>query len=351
MNKIGFTAKQRPNKYYKRRKWLKNTFLLLSPIAITIVLIYCIFIVLPHKAWIYANGSPREINITHFEGRIDSKASTMMSSDSTLKGIIINQQSLIMNLDGEDFNLQPGDLQIQYGYSMNHPKHFTAISSNVPVQFDMLDMNLSQLNLKKEYFLQRFGSLPTTYLLSIDNKKTDLSFSATIYEKNFKLILQGNLEVFIKGKKYPSNFPYYEMNFVNPDEKSHISYFQFENFDHFNLLIPAEKGELLFTGRGETSNLFFEKGDLKFNQTTNEKQFSLSGKRLITSSINGEKLDIAYSLNRDSQMEIYGTIGDGTLTGNSLFLNFTQWLIENITTVLGMLISILLGLIIVKKNK
>jgi hypothetical protein len=47
---------------------------------------------------------------------------------------------------------------------------------------------------------------------------------------------------------------------------------------------------------------------------------------------------------------MYGNIKSGTLTGNSLFLTFNQWLIENLSPVLGTLIVTLLGLIIVNKS-
>ncbi|OBZ10742.1 hypothetical protein A8L34_19430 [Bacillus sp. FJAT-27264] len=346
MNKIGFTAKHHSNKYYLFFKLLRSSLAILLPIALTISIIYIMTIFPSHKAWIFANGSPQNISISNFSGRIDSKAMAI-TSKTRLNGLILNQQPLLLNINGDNFQLEPGDLQIKYGYT--NLNVWDSIHSDTLIQFDMLDMQLSELNISKKYFLQRFNDLPSTYSLSINSYKDENYFTGSLYEKNFTLSLQGNLGVFIKKKKYESNSPIYTLNFTNPVEKQ-ASHFQFMNFDNMDLMIPSEKGELMFTGDGGKSSFFFETGDLKFNQTTSEKQYSLNGKQLMVDSLEEEKLKIAYSLTRENHMEIYGNIKNGTLTGNSLFLTYNQWIIENMSTVLEALILTLLGLIIVKKS-
>ncbi|MGM1045770.1 MAG: hypothetical protein ACQEXX_06455 [Bacillota bacterium] len=116
------------------------------------------------------------------------------------------------------------------------------------------------------------------------------------------------------------------------------------------LTLSEKKGEILFTGQSSESNIFFEKGTLNFNQTTTEKQFSLNGKPLKAASPSEGNLSVACSNKSQDNLEVYGFIDRASLTGNSLFLNFKQWAVENIPTIVGSLIAMFLGLIIVRKN-
>lgn len=246
MNKIGFNQKHRTKRYYTFVQSVKKTVIYTAPFVIGLSLIYILFNISQDRAWIFLNGSPQNLIINNFEGRIDSKAAAI-SSRTRLRGVIVNQQSLKLSLNGEDFNLQPGDLQIMYGYSNENLNHWDNIISNTLLQFDMLDMKLSQLSITKNYFLQRFHDIPVNYSLSIDGNNSNEYFTATIYEKSFDLTVQGNVEVFINKKKYKSDIPYYEMKFRNPSDLQN-SYFQFMYFDNIDLLIPSETGDLLFTG-------------------------------------------------------------------------------------------------------
>ncbi|WP_019419815.1 hypothetical protein [Paenibacillus sp. OSY-SE] len=347
MNKIGFTQKHRSTRYYKLRELFKKGLTLVLPIFLTLVIIACLFIFPSRKAWIIANGSPQDLNIVNFEGRIDSKSHTIYSK-SRLKGLIINQQPLLLNVNGENFNLEPGDLHIRYGYNDKYADHWDIIESNSIFKFDMLDINSSHLSINKEFFLQRLNELPSMYTLNIEVDKGYIS--AGINEKNFNLTLRGNFEVFIKEKKYKNAAPYFQMNFTTLDQQP-SSRFQFLNFDNLKLLIPTMKGELLFTGEGDKSTSFFETGNLKFNRTTSEQQYSLDEKIFTVEPYNEEKLKIAYSMTRNkNQLKIYGNTDNASLTGNSLFSTFDQWLFENMSTVIGTLVASLLGLIIVKKK-
>lgn len=348
MNKIGFNQKKHSKNYFTIIEWLKSMFRILLPLLLTISIIFCAFKFPQHKAWIIADGIPQDMNINNFTGRIDCTAN-IISSSNRFRGTILNQQSVLLNVYGEDFELKPGELKIVYGKNESNKNHWDSIASTSLIQLDMLDMKIANMNVKKSSFLQKFDDSPSIYTLSIIGYKDYIPM--TMYGKDFQITFQGDLDVYIKDKIYKPDCPFFEMNFTNPDySESQTIHFQLHDIDNMQLTTSIEKGRLLFTGECSNSKLFFESGDLKFNQTTSEKQYTLNEKELMINPVNEEKLKVAYSMKREKQFQIYGYTDSATLTGNSLFLTFNQWLIENTYTVVGTVIATFLGVIIVKKN-
>ncbi|QHW32251.1 hypothetical protein GZH47_16535 [Paenibacillus rhizovicinus] len=345
MNKIGFHQKHRSNSFYTLKSNSLIVLKFILPILLTIILLLLIFSFFPHTAWIYSTGSPYSIQMNDFNGRIDSKA-LIISSKDKLSGTIVNQNKLTVNYNKTNYNIEPGELVIRYGHSSSRD-FWDTLSSDSLIQLSMLNTHLDKLYIEKKYLLQKFDDFPKNYLMSMSGDEFDIS--AIVYDKNFAWNLQGDLEVFIKGKKFIQDIPVYDLSFSNSDSQ-HPALFQLIGFTNVELTIPEEKGEILFSGQSNESNSFFENGNLNFNQTATEKQFSLDGKSLIVDSLKNENLSVAYSNKKQSTLEVYGNIRKASLTGNNLFLNFKQWAVENISTVVGTLVAMFIGFIIIKKN-
>lgn len=345
MNQIGFNQKHKSKISFSIKNFFLNFLKILFPISLSFILIYSIFKLLPHSAWIYALGTPQSIEINNFEGRIDID-SFVISSNEKLVGDIINSSKLNLTYNNKNYVLNPGDLQIQYGKD-NFGNSRDNIFTTSPIQIEMLDMKLNQFTIEKKHLFHKFDNISSSYTVSALGNNLD--FSGVIYDKEFTWEIQGNCGVYIYGKKLDSNYPFYILKFKNINSQS-FSILQFNNFSNLNLLTSEKKGKILFTGQSGELNGFFKSGDLNYNQTTNEKKFSLNGKSLNIVPSKKQKIKVAYTNLKENRLELYGNIVGGSLTGNSLFLDFRQWAIENASTVIGTLIAMLLGLIVVKRN-
>ncbi|PIJ98210.1 hypothetical protein [Lysinibacillus sphaericus] len=345
MNKIGFNQKHRSKRYFSVMKNLSNLLNFFTPIIITILVIFCIFIFIPKTAWISATGSPTLMEVNDFKGRMDLKISSIQSKNK-LNGYILNQSYVNLNLNNEEYVLNPGELIISYGNG-DFYNNWDSIISSTTIQLDMLDMHLDELNIEKTSLFHKYDNLSKSYVLSIKDDDA-LKFSGIIYDKEFSWEIQGNCEIYIRGMKIQSDMPFYQLRFTQNSETH--TFMQFEGFNDSYFLINAEKGKLLFTGESRNINVSFEEGNLDFNQTVNEKQFALKNKFLAISPINTEKLALTYTNDDQQILDIQGNIAEGTLTGSSLFLNFRQWIIENISTIIATLITMFLGFIIIKKK-
>ncbi|QTD40143.1 hypothetical protein [Sporosarcina sp. Te-1] len=346
MNKIGFNQKHHSKLYFSVKKVLGISLNFFPPIVITILIIILIFILIPKTAWIYATGTPKSIEVNDFNGRIDSNVLSI-HSEKRLQGFISNQNSVNLNLNNENYILNPGELIISFGTG-NTLNYWDSIMSSTTIQLDMLDIQLDQLKVEKKFLFHEYDNLPKTYSLSIKDK-TELNFSGTIYDKEFTWEIQGNCEIFIRGTKVQSDKPFYQLKFIQTEENSH-TFMQFRGFNESYYLIPEGKGKILYSGESSNINVFFEDGNLDFNQTVNEKQFVLKNKSLAIAPPNTEKLNLTYTTIDKQTIDIQGNIVEGTLTGSSLFLTFRHWILENISTIIGTLITMFLGFIIIKKN-
>ncbi|GEM_PF-3513487 len=327
---------------------LKNNKIFLNyiiPITVTIFITFCIFIFFPKTAWISATGSPNSMEINNFKGRVDLNVSSIQS-ENKLNGYILNQNAVNLTLNNEDYILNPGELVIKYGDGSVY-NHWDSILSTATIQLDMLEMNLDELNIEKKSLIHEYDNLSKYNVLSI--KDTDaLEFRGIIYDKEFSWDIQGNCEIYIRGIKIQSDNPFYHLKFTQKSDS--YTYMQFEGFNDSNYLIHSEHGKILFTGESNKIHVSFENGNLDFNPTVNGKEFILKNKTLELSPINTEKLELAYTTIDQQILDIQGNIEAGLLNGNSLFLNFKQWIIDNISIIIGTLITTLLGLIIFQKK-
>lgn len=346
MNKVGFNQKHRSKFYFSVMKGLKNSLTFFAPISITILIIFLIFILMPKTAWISATGSPKSIEVTDFKGRIDSNVFSIQSKNK-LNGDILNQTPINLSLNNKEYVLNPGELMISFGNG-NMYNYWDSIRSSTTIQLDMLDMQLDELKVEKDSLFHKYDNLSKFYSLYIKDSDT-LDFNATIYDKEFTWDIQGNCEIYIRGVKVQSDIPFYQLHFTQANLDL-PTLMQFEGFNDSYFLITEEKGKILFSGKSSNIDVSFEDGNLDFNQTVNEKQFSLKNKTLELSPSHTEQLELTYTTVDQQILDLQGNIKEGTLSGSSLFLTFRQWIIENISTVIGTLITMFLGLIIIKKK-
>jgi len=107
---------------------------------------------------------------------------------------------------------------------------------------------------------------------------------------------------------------------------------------------------LLITGNcGQVSGRL-EDGNLNFDQTSNEKKYTVGKKEIDIIPYENEMLSMTYSMNDAKGIETYGYVKEATISKNSLFLTFRRWFTENLGTVVGTIIATFLGIIMTKRK-
>lgn len=350
MNKIGFNQKLHSRKYYLAKKIGKKSLELLLQFALPFILITIMFQMVEKKAWVVLEGNPELLEISDFKGRVDCKTVLMSDADlnHSMKCRITNETPLLAEINGENIELSSGDLQIIYGET--YKNKFSNFVSSSTMQVQIPDIKSEKVKLERSYMTQKSRD-NNFYKIDLINMIEYMAI--TIYDKNFDVNITGNFNLYIRNQKYDlSKSPAVKIKFTRLEDNNISNITNFGVFGADNISFTSYKGkqELLLTGNcGQVSGRL-EDGNLNFDQTSNEKKYTVGKKEIDIIPYENEMLSMTYSMNDAKGIETYGYVKEATISKNSLFLTFRRWFTENLGTVVGTIIATFLGIIMTKRK-
>lgn len=315
-------GKERVNMESKKIiKFIQTNLVYLIPI----ILIPMLFLLIEKKAWIDLKGNPKEVYITNYNGSIFSRIRNIESTNGeNLKCTVENNTPILVEINNKTYDLEANQFKVVFDQKNGNMRN--SITSSAIMNFDLLNLK-SNINIKSN------GSE------FIEDSNNDIQMDMTI---------DNDIQDELINLKEKSN----KIKFINKLKDGSASTFKLNNISNLVLKTTNKEDEYIaLTGTCKQIDGIMKNGNVEFTQNNKEKLYKLDLRENKIKAYKEQYIVLNYQNNINKEkMKANGCVEKYDMWGDSLFLNLSGWLNDNISMIMGAILTTYIGVIISKKK-